>query len=42
MVSADTYNNQLIAAAEEMAAEATAMAAAMAMVMSTATETTIN
>ena len=40
--SADTYNNQLIVAAEEMAEAAMAMAEAMAMVMATAAETTIN
>ena len=41
-VAADTYNNQLIAAVEEMAEAATAMAAVMATVMATVMETTIN
>ena len=42
MASVDTYNNQLIAAAEEMAEATTAIAAAMEMVMATVMETTID
>ncbi len=41
-MAADTYNNQLIAAAKEIAEAATAIAVEMAMVTATATEATIN
>ena len=41
-MAADTYNNQLIVAVEEMAEAAMAMAAAMVTATATATEPTIN